>query len=98
LIWSAGYNEFGQLNHGKNDDSTALILCEKKQLARYDLKHRIHMVACGWYHTVLVARQRWTTGRPKEFKREDLKNEELLTTEEVVSCHLILSVSCLVAT
>jgi hypothetical protein len=41
------------------------------------------MVACGWYHTVLVARQRWTTGKPKEFKKEELKNEEFLTTEEV---------------
>ena len=89
-IWTAGYNEFGQLNHGNNVDTAALVLCQKKQLAKYDLKNRIQMVACGWYHTVLVARQRWTTGKPVEFNKDALKDEEILTTEEVLSYCLLV--------
>ena len=40
-------------------------------------------MACGWYHTVVVARQKWTTSKPIEFDKVALKDPDLLTTEEV---------------
>ena len=83
LIWGCGYNKFGPLNHGNFQDSTAPVLCSKKWLARLELKGRIQSVACGWYHTVVIARQKWTTAKPIEFDKLDLKDPDLLSTEEV---------------
>ena len=89
LISGCGYNEFGQLNQGNFADTSAPVLCEKKKMANWDLKGRIQTVACGWYHTVIITRQKWSTTLPQEFNKHDLKNENLLSTEEVASTHPI---------
>jgi hypothetical protein len=84
MIWGCGYNKFGNLNHANFEDSAAPVLCSKKWLAKRELKGRIQMVACGWYHTVVVARQKWTTKKPTEFDKVALKDPEQLSTEEVI--------------
>jgi hypothetical protein len=56
----------------------------KKKLAVWDLKGRIHQVVCGWYHTVIVAKQKWTTAKPMLFDADSIKDEEVISTEEVL--------------
>jgi hypothetical protein len=84
-MWGFGYNEFGALNHGQYSDTSAPVLAEKKKLAKWELKGRIHQVACGWYHTVVVAKQKWQTTPPAAYKKEDLKDPDFLSTEEIAT-------------
>lgn len=84
-MWGFGYNEFGALNQGQYSDTSAPVLCEKKKMAKWELKGRIQQVACGWYHTVVVGKQKWYTAPPAEYNKDDLKDPEFLSTEEIAA-------------
>jgi alpha-tubulin suppressor-like RCC1 family protein len=85
LMTGFGYNEFGQLNHGHVSDTSAPVAWEKKKMAAWELKGRIQQVACGWYHTFVVTKKKWTVSKPILFNTEEAHDDSVISTLEIAT-------------
>ena len=59
LLYTTGYNKYGQLGIGSNSDTDVFTLCENN----YNIQKTIALVSCGAHHTALISNlQIYTTG------------------------------------